>query len=86
MESAKYQLLFYLHTLRKMGIEARGELLFPEERKKEIVELTDEAERNVMEAIKEIRTIARLPVPPVPQKIGFCKQCAYREYCWAEED
>jgi CRISP-associated protein Cas1 len=30
------QLLYYLDMLREMGINAKGELLFPEERKKEL--------------------------------------------------
>lgn len=86
IESARYQLLYYLDTLRQMGIEAQGELLFPEERKKEEVKWTPEAKRKLDEAVENIHRIARLPVPPPPQKITFCRKCAYREYCWAEED
>lgn len=84
IESARYQLLYYLQTLKKMGIDARGELLFPEEKKKETVELTVSTEQELNEAVEEIRKIARQPVPPPPVKIGFCRNCAYREYCWAE--
>lgn len=86
IESARYQLLYYLDTLRQMGIKAQGELLFPEERKKEEVKWTPEAKRKLDEAVEDIHRIARLPVPPPPQKITFCRKCAYREYCWAEED
>jgi CRISPR-associated exonuclease Cas4 len=85
-ESARYQLLYYLDTLRQMGIKARGELLFPKERKREQVEWTHEAKQELDQAMEEIRRIARLPVPPPPKKIPFCRKCAYREYCWAEED
>lgn len=84
-ESARFQLLYYLDTLQKMGIEAIGELLFPEERKTEVVELTPESKMELNRAIEDIREIARLPVPPDSKKIKFCKKCAYREYCWAEE-
>jgi CRISPR-associated exonuclease Cas4 len=83
-ESARYQLLYYLDTLRQMGIEAKGELLFPEERNKEDVEWTYEAKAELDQAVANIRNIARLSVPPSPEKINFCKKCAYREYCWAE--
>jgi len=86
IESARYQLLFYLQTLKKMGIDARGELLFPNEKKREEIVLSVEAEKRLEEAIEDIRKIARLPVPPPPRKINFCKNCAYREYCWAEEN
>lgn len=85
MKSAKMQLLYYLYTIRQMGIEAKGELLFPEERKKEVVEWTEAAQQELEQAIADIRRIARMPVPPPPKKISFCAKCAYREYCWAEE-
>jgi CRISPR-associated exonuclease Cas4 len=85
MKSAKMQLLYYLDTLRQMGIEAKGELLFPEERKKETVEWTEEAKQELERAMEDIRRIARMLVPPAPEKIHFCGKCAYREYCWAEE-
>jgi CRISPR-associated exonuclease Cas4 len=85
LKSAKMQLLYYLDTLREMGIDAKGELLFPEERKKETVEWTEEAKQELKQAVADIRRIARMPVPPSPKKISFCAKCAYREYCWAEE-
>jgi CRISPR-associated exonuclease Cas4 len=68
-----------------MGIEAKGELLFPKEKKVTKVEWTEEGKRVLEEAFADIRRIARLPVPPEPEKIGFCRSCAYREYCFAEE-
>jgi len=84
VESARYQLLFYLYQLKKMGILAKGELLFAEERKKESVELTNGEMEKLEKMIKDIYRIAYLPVPPEPKKIKYCRQCAYREYCWAE--
>jgi len=36
------QLCYYLYVLRDYGIEAEGELLFPKEKKREKVVLTDE--------------------------------------------
>jgi CRISPR-associated exonuclease Cas4 len=68
-----------------MGVIAKGELVFPEERDKETVEWTPEKKAELDKAVEEIRRIARLPMPPEPKKIIFCKKCAYREYCWAEE-
>jgi len=85
LKSARFQLLHYLDNLRKMGINAKGELLFPEERKKEIVEWTQESIEELEKAIKAIKEIAILSVPPKPEKITFCRKCAYREYCWAGE-
>lgn len=85
-ESSYFQLLFYLDQLEKMGIQAKGELLFSEEKKKESVVLTDENRKQLHEAISEIQKIAKYPVPPPPKKIKYCRSCAYREYCWAGED
>ncbi|WAA11987.1 CRISPR-associated protein Cas4 [Fervidibacillus halotolerans] len=84
IESAKFQLLFYLYQLKKMGIDAKGELTFPEERKKETVELTDESIEKLEKIINDIYRIANLEVPPEPKKIKYCRNCAYKEYCWAE--
>lgn len=84
MESSKYQLLYYLEQLRKMGIEAKGELVFPKERKRETIVWTEKESEKLNQVIKNIRSIAKEPVPPPPKKIHFCRQCAYREYCWAE--
>jgi len=85
-KSSYYQLLFYLYELKKMGIEATGELLFAEKKTKEIVELTESNIRELEKAIEDIKKYAKLPVPPPPKKIKVCSRCAYREYCWAGED
>lgn len=83
-ESTKYQLLYYLYTLKKMGIEAEGELLFPEERHKETVILDDNKIQKLQQVEQDIIDIASKEIPPPPARINFCKSCAYREYCWAE--
>lgn len=85
-ESSYFQLLFYLHQLKEMGIYATGELLFTEEKTREIVELTEGNEQKLLAAIEDIQTYAKLPVPPPLKKIKFCHKCAYREYCWAGEE
>lgn len=85
-ESSRFQLLFYLYQLKQLGIAARGELLFTEEKQKEQVFLTKDVETRLLEIIKEIQVIAKQPVPPAPEKIKYCHSCAYREYCWAGED
>jgi len=48
--------------------------------------LTDDEEKKLDAAIADIRRVARQPVAPPPRKIGYCRRCAYREYCWAEEE
>ncbi len=80
---AKMQLLFYLYKLKKMGIEASGELLVPKERKRERVELTEEAKAEIKNAIEDINKIISLPMPPEFRKSKFCKKCAYRDLCFS---
>lgn len=83
LKSARMQLAFYLKELKSRGIEAKGELLFPKEKRKEEVELTLELERELEGAAMEIEKIAQQDRPPLLRKIPFCKNCAYKEFCWS---
>lgn len=80
--AAKMQLCYYLYVLRGYGIEAEGELLFPKEKKKEKVALTDDIVLELERAIEEIKSIAAQETPPPAVKIKYCTNCAYREFCW----
>lgn len=82
-KSARMQLGFYLLELKGRGIEAKGELLFPKEKKKEEVVLTEEMKKELLETMAAIRRIAEESRPPQARKIGLCKNCAYKEFCWA---
>ncbi|HQL67290.1 MAG TPA: CRISPR-associated protein Cas4 [Caldisericia bacterium] len=88
-KSSKYekniimQLSFYLLKLKESGINAKGEILIPKERKKIPVFLTDEIERELKIAIKEIENIIKDENPPNKERIRFCTHCAYREFCWS---
>lgn len=82
-KSARMQLLFYLSELRKHGVEARGELRFPQEKQKEIVVLDEKAEIELDRLTRDILRILYLDQPPPPLKIPFCKSCAYAEFCWS---
>ena len=83
-ESAALQLKYYLLTLKRMGIESTGELLFPSERKKKTIELTKEDISTLENIEKEILLLAEAesPLPPIWQK--YCTHCAYNEFCWAD--
>lgn len=83
IESARMQLAFYLAELKQRGIEARGELRFPQEKRRELVVLDEKTEAELDEVRRDILRILYLPGPPGPKKINFCKKCAYAEFCWA---
>jgi len=79
---AKMQLAFYLYNLKNLGIETKGELLIPKERKRIAVELNEEIEKELLYAISKIQEIISSEKPPAPEKNKFCKNCAYREFCF----
>ncbi len=82
-KSATMQLAFYLLRLREYGVEAKGELLFPKEKKRITVELTEDMTTELEKAKQEIQNICLKPKPPVEEWISFCKNCAYCEFCWS---
>lgn len=82
-KSALMQLVFYLNKLRGLGIEARGELLFPKEKKKLQVELSPELEKELQMAEEAITELISQEHPPPPEKNRFCSKCGYNEFCWA---
>lgn len=83
MKSSKMQLAYYLLELKRNGLEGKGVLMFPRERKRETIELTDELIEELEGAEKDIIEICNRPYPPKPNKINMCKNCAYAEFCWS---
>jgi len=83
LDSAKMQLLYYLHELKKMGINASGILLIPEEKKRHCITLDEESIKKLHEVTEGIKRIVSSDIPPKPEKISFCKNCAYAELCWS---
>ncbi len=82
-ESARMQLAFYLQELKNKRVIARGELRFPEEKRKETVVLDETMERELDRVSRDILRIVYLEMPPVPKKNQWCRRCAYGEFCWA---
>lgn len=80
-KSAKMQLAFYLSRLKEMGIEAKGELLIPKEKRKIDVELNPDVEKELQHATAEIKDIISLETSPEPEKNKFCTKCDYRDFC-----
>ncbi len=82
LKSARMQLAYYLLQLKERGVEAEGELLIPEERKKEKVVLDGALEKELVKAEEEIRKIIAGEKPPIPVKNSYCRKCAYGDFCW----
>lgn len=81
--SARMQLAYYLSEVDKLGLNAKGELRFPEEKRVETIELTPQLKEELDTAVCAILHIAYLEHSPEPKKIKFCKKCAYAEFCWS---
>ena len=77
------QLAFYLWKLAKKGIHASGEIRVPKEKKRKPVTLTNELKTELEAALVHIETIVNAGTPQPPQKIKFCKNCSYNEFCWS---
>ncbi len=83
MGAARLQLLYYLYYLRGKGVDVRrGILHFMSSREVEEVELTEDAEREVEDALRGIGEIVSMRTPPPPARRGYCRRCAYRDLCW----
>lgn len=76
-----YQLYFYLWILNKANIHATGYLVYPKEKKKEKIELTEDIISEMEMIIKEIKKISNLEKPPLSHQQPYCKKCTYYELC-----
>lgn len=83
LEASILQLSFYLLRLEEAGVEARGEILVPKERKKIPIALDEPARAKLANAMEEIAEMLRTPRPPKAEWIKFCPNCAYAEFCWS---
>jgi CRISPR-associated exonuclease Cas4 len=83
LRSATMQTLFYLKQLKERGIDAVGEIRIPDEKKRIPVVLTDEALQEMQQLEAELLTTIQKEMPEPPKKTGWCRNCAYREFCWS---
>lgn len=82
-EASTLQLLYYIRELRKAGINAKGVLLYPEERKRVEIVLNEEKSLLLARAENDIENIINNETPPPVEKNKYCRSCGYREYCYA---
>jgi len=82
IESAIMQLAYYIYRFREYGINIDGELLFPAEKKRIVVKLDSKTITELENAIKGIRKILKMTKPHFPKRIQWCKNCAYRDFCF----
>ncbi len=84
MEDAhEMQLLYYLYYLKCKGVEGlRGQIDYPKLRETKTVELTEEKERALVQALEEMRRIVESRHAPEVDWMRICARCSYAELCW----
>ncbi|MDI3473082.1 MAG: CRISPR-associated exonuclease Cas4 [Thermotogaceae bacterium] len=85
VDGARIQLLFYLKLLKEKGINATGQILIPQERKRLTVEYDEKAEEELQKVIDELRHLQYENKPPKPVWISKCSKCGFANFCWAGE-
>jgi len=79
------QLKFYLYVLERNGIAVQhGILEYPKMKIKEEVRLTDSDRQEIPQWEKAVKQLIAQEQCPPTIKAGFCKKCAYYEFCYAE--
>ncbi len=88
MEHAhRMQLAYYLYQLRLRGVETHGILHFPNQRRKERVDLTPELEAELQQVIQQVEQLRQQPLPPAVHKpMRICRSCAYEQFCWSDNE
>jgi len=81
-EADKMQILYYLYYLKKLGIEKKGIINYPKQKKKKYIELTPEYEKKIEKILAEINKILKKDKPPTVIDAPYCKKCAYYEFCY----
>ena len=67
------QLAFYLYELKRAGIEAVGELMFPQEKKRKRIELNEGLIQEIIITKRKILQLIYEKKPLNPRKLIFAK-------------
>ncbi|HIE59136.1 MAG TPA: CRISPR-associated protein Cas4 [Hydrogenothermaceae bacterium] len=78
----KMQILYYLYYLKNLGIQKKGIINYPKQRKREFIELTEKDEKEIEKTLVEINKILKNTKPPPKIDVPYCKKCAYFEFCY----
>ena len=83
-EAHLWQVRYYLHLLKEIGIEnPTGQIEYPKLNKIEKVELSKDDEIKLENMIREIELL--IDSDEIPETINkpYCKKCSYYEYCYS---
>ncbi|RLC37242.1 CRISPR-associated protein Cas4 [candidate division Kazan bacterium] len=80
----KQQVYFYLYILKEIGVQAKGEIFYPKEKKRIKLELNKETEMAIRKNIQEINNLIKQKLPPLPKRKAYCEKCSFYDFCWVE--
>jgi len=83
LKSGEFQLKYYLYLLQQKGINIKGLIKIPREKKSIEIELNSNDIRKIKEVLKEANSVLEKDIPPETEKIRLCKTCAHFEFCWS---
>jgi CRISPR-associated exonuclease Cas4 len=82
-EAHEMQLLYYLYYLKLKGVEGLiGQIDYPKLRETKTVELTEEKEREIKQALLEMKRIVNSGHAPEVEWMKICRSCSYADLCW----
>lgn len=86
IQADRAQLLYYLYVLAQMGVERKGKIHYPKERRVEEVILTLKDEQQVIQWLARTKEVIAQPKPAKKKRLPYCTKCAYYSFCWVGED
>jgi len=87
VDAHRLQLLYYLYLLHERGLDLKGVLYYPEQNRREMVQLDEASLRILQEVLHAIQQLRTQPLPPqMPKPMTICRTCAYQELCWCDEE
>jgi len=82
-EAGIMQVKYYLYYLKQKGVDGiKGKVDYPLLKQSIDIELTEEDEKNIESIIIDLKAIVNSQLPPMLEKKGICKKCAYFELCY----
>ncbi|MGC9004451.1 MAG: CRISPR-associated protein Cas4 [bacterium] len=81
-EATRAQLAYYLYFFKKRGVILKGEIRFPKEKRKEIVELDEKTEEFVENCLRKVWEVLKSDKVPPAERGKICRSCSYELLCW----
>lgn len=82
-EAGIMQVKYYLYYLKQKGLEnIRGKVDYPLLKQSIDIELTEEDDIYIESLLIDLKEIVNRDIPPLLERKGICKNCAYFELCF----